>query len=519
MTMKSNRVPTIRSTLAWLVTSCVVPGALLVVALIFHDYQQEKRRQARDALATARALTFVVDKELAGVQSALLALATSPHLAVDDLRAFHVQATDVLRNQAANNIVLAEASGRQRLNTLRPFGEALPARGDSARWRRLFEEGRPVISDLFVGPVAGQPLVAIGVPVRRDGAIIYNLSMGISPNRLNDILGQQHLPRDWVGTVFDSTGTIVARTHEMERFLGKSGPPTLVKLIGEVKEGTVETDTVEGIPVYAVFSRSAVSNWAVAIGIPRKNLANELWYSLWWLVLGTAVVLATSLALAWTIGGRIARTIRDLTGPALALGFGKAITVPSFHLKEADEVGRALTEASNRLVLAQHQAHHDALTGLANRVLFNEIVSQQLALCERTNTKAALFYVDLDGFKAINDRHGHAIGDELLRAVSLRLKAGIRSSDLAARLGGDEFAIILVDAREETVSVADKLLQRLSDPYPIDGLSIEISASIGIAFSESESTGAALLKRADEAMYEAKTKGKRRYAVAMGERV
>ena len=200
-------------------------------------------------------------------------------------------------------------------------------------------------------------------------------------------------------------------------------------------------------------------------------------------------------------------------GPAQALGFGKPVTVSLLHLKEADEVGTALTEASNRLIQAQYQAHHDALTGLPNRVLFNEILGQQLALSKRTNTKVALFYVDLDGFQTINDRYSHAIGDELLHSVSLRLKASIRASDLAARLGGDEFAIVLVDAREETVSVADKLIQSVSDPYLINGLSIEISASIEIILG-SESTAEALLLRADKAMYEAKTKGKRRYAIA-----
>ena len=96
--------------------------------------------------------------------------------------------------------------------------------------------------------------------------------------------------------------------------------------------------------------------------------------------------------------GENRRSIHDLTGPAQALGFGKPVTVSSLHLKEADEVGTALTEASNRLIQAQYEAHHDALTGLPNRVLFNEILSQQLALSKRTNTKVVLFYVDLDGF-------------------------------------------------------------------------------------------------------------------------
>jgi diguanylate cyclase (GGDEF)-like protein len=512
--MQSKRIPTIRSRLALLVVACLIPASLMAVALISYNYQRERARLVRDSIATARALTSAMDRELTGMQSALFVLATSPHLSSDgssdNLRAFHSQAKEVLPNLLANNIVLIDANGRQRVNTLRPFGEPLPFTG-SSQLRRIFETGRPVTTDVFPGPVVGIPIVAIGVPVRRGDTIAYVLATAMLPERLSGILTQQRLPPDWIASIFDSTGTVVFRTHEMNRFLGKEGTPALVKRMGEVAEDSLETTTLEGIPVLTVFSRSAVSNWTVAMGIPVHNLTGELWHLVWWLVLGLVLLLLSSLALAWAIGGRISRSIHGLAGPALALGFGEAVMVPPLHLREADAVGQALIKASKMLQEAEHRGHHDALTGLANRILFNEIVDHQLAVCARSGTPLAVLFVDLDGFKAVNDTNGHATGDELLRAVAQRLKGGIRSSDLAARLGGDEFAIVLVNTgMKEAAIVARKLADSVSIPYPIGQLKIEISASIGIAgYPESGTSSEALLHSADEAMYETKSGRKR----------
>jgi diguanylate cyclase (GGDEF)-like protein len=486
----------------------------MAVVLISYSYDRERARLVRDSIATARALTSAMDRDLAGLQSALYALATSPHLSSHNFRAFHSQAKAVLPNLIANNIVLIDANGQHQVNTLRSFGEPLPSAG-SPQLARIFETGRPVITDLFPGPAIHRPVLAIGVPVRVENKIVYSLDAGIVPERLSTILTQQRLPPDWIAAIFDSTGAVAARTHEMSRFLGKKGAPALVKRMREVAEDSLETTTLEGIPVLTVFSRSAVSNWTVAIGIPLKDVTGELGRQLGWLILGLAILLTSSLALAWVIGGRIARAVRDLCDPALALGLGEAVTVPSLNLKEADEVGRALMKASRMLQEAQHLAHHDALTGLANRLLFTEIVDHQLSICGRTGTTLALLYVDIDGFKAVNDAYGHATGDELLRAIAARLKSGIRSSDVAARLGGDEFGILLVlTGADAAPMVARKLADRVSLPYPIDRLAIEISASIGVAaYPGSGTTSEELLRSADEAMYKAKSGRKLRQAV------
>jgi diguanylate cyclase (GGDEF)-like protein len=514
--MSASRIPTIRSRLALLVIACVVPVSLMAVVLISYGYQRERDRLVRDSIATARAMVHAIDRELTSIRLAAEVLSTSPHLQSGDMAAFYSQAQSVVRREIGYNAVLSDATGQQLINTVRPQGEQLPRHGNPEQLRKVFETGRTVVSDVYVGGLLRRPLMSIDVPVFRDGKVVYDLSIGILPERFLRILSDQRLPPGWISAVFDSTGTIVARTHEMERFVGQKGAPMLVKRVGEIREDSLETTSVEGIPLLSVFSRSPVSNWTVAIGIPRRDLNNELWHSLWWFVPGVAILLLVSLGVAWAIGGRISRSVRGLTAPALALGAGQEVTVPSFHLKEADEVGQALMNASRMLRQAQHQAHHDVLTGLANRALFNEIVDQQLALCHRTGTGLAVLYIDLDGFKAANDAYGHAAGDGILREVAARLKHRIRGSDVAARLGGDEFAIVLVDSSIEAAAMlAGELNASLLMPYRIGPLTIEISASIGVAgYPHAGTTSEALLHSADEAMYRAKSAGRRRVVVA-----
>lgn len=516
--MKTKRAPTIRSKLVLLVIACVVPAALMAILLITHDYQRAREQLLLNSLGTARAMISVVDRDLTSIESSLVALATSPYLDSGNLHAFYQQAHDVLKNQSDQddiNIALLDINGKQYLNTRLPFGAKLPTTSQFPGMKAIYETGKPVISDIFIGGVTKRPIVAVGVPVPGK-TIQYNLNAGIFPERFEKLLLQQKLPEGWIAAIFDSNGKSVARTRDMQRYVGRMAPPDMARRMKVATEDTFESVTHDGVPVQTVFSRSSVSNWSLAIGIPTQSLSHELHKTLFWLIFATIILLVISLAAAWVIGGRIADSVHGLTGPALALGTGDKVDIPPLHLREADEVAASLMKASAMLQIAQHRANHDGLTGLANRTLFNEIVNQQLLLCERNHAVLSILYIDLDGFKIINDGHGHETGDKLLHSVATRLKAGSRNSDVVARLGGDEFAIVMVGTNmKNATAAAEKLVESVSEPYVFDDLTVQISASIGVAaYPDSGVTSETLLRRADRAMYKSKGLGRRRVEAA-----
>ncbi|MDP2883054.1 MAG: EAL domain-containing protein [Azonexus sp.] len=170
----------------------------------------------------------------------------------------------------------------------------------------------------------------------------------------------------------------------------------------------------------------------------------------------------------------------------------------------------AIFEAQQKL---HHLAHHDALTGLPNRVLFDDRLTNAIEQAIRSDQRCLLLFLDLDGFKVINDTLGHAVGDELLRAVSERLKSVLRSSDTIARLGGDEFVILAGSVNPEyAAQLARKILDRLRIPIPVAGELLSVTGSIGIAvYPENGADSQQLMRAADMAMYKAKAEGRNRY--------
>ncbi|MGW0516194.1 diguanylate cyclase domain-containing protein [Crossiella sp. NPDC003009] len=183
----------------------------------------------------------------------------------------------------------------------------------------------------------------------------------------------------------------------------------------------------------------------------------------------------------------------------------------------AEHVSLALTDANT--VEQMRRAFHDSLTGLASRGLFLDQLSQLLTQPGPLTAgpdRVAVLFVDLDRFKAVNDTLGHAAGDNLLICTAERLKAQLRSSDVAARLGGDEFAVLLtgVETVQDAVLVAQRILHALAEPMLIAGRQLRVNASIGIAHSPRGAADAAdLMRRADVAMYQAKRAGRGRYEV------
>lgn len=179
---------------------------------------------------------------------------------------------------------------------------------------------------------------------------------------------------------------------------------------------------------------------------------------------------------------------------------------------------RDVTESKQREERIKHLAYYDALTELPNRTLFQDRLDREMERCKRSGNTAALLFLDLDAFKAINDTLGHAAGDKVLAEAAQRLKAHVRSEDTVARMSGDEFTIIIsgkgsVDHTRAAASlVAQKVQRELSEPFIIDGQDAFVSVSIGIAlYPEDASSGTTLLRNADTAMYFAKQAGKNNF--------
>lgn len=179
-----------------------------------------------------------------------------------------------------------------------------------------------------------------------------------------------------------------------------------------------------------------------------------------------------------------------------------------------------ITEAKNRQLNLQKIAYFDTLTQLPNRVLLNDRLGQALAVTRRTGLLTAVVFIDLDGFKAVNDRYGHATGDLLLTALAQRLKQCLRDADTLARLGGDEFVAVLVNlaSTQECEQVLERLLVAASGPVDIEGVALRLTASMGVATYPRDGDDAdILLRNSDQAMYTAKQAGKNRYQFFNGD--
>jgi len=172
-------------------------------------------------------------------------------------------------------------------------------------------------------------------------------------------------------------------------------------------------------------------------------------------------------------------------------------------------IARDITGRKHVERMINHLAFHDGLTGLANRTLIRDRLQHALARAHRAGGFVAVIYLDLDDFKAVNDRLGHAAGDQLLQAVAARLQPLLRPGDTFGRLGGDEFVVVSdrVPSEQAAVGIAERLATALTEPFAFDAACVDVTASIGVALGDPDTDADRLLANADRAMYAVKGRG------------
>ncbi len=354
--LKPKRSISIRSHLVWLVMACLLPALVAIVMVLHYEYLRARSEFIRETLSTALLLRHGVDEIFARTEASLQALATSPHLKSQDYAAFHQQAQTLVRGNKSGHILLIGASGQVVMDSEKSFEQQQPKAINQAQLERVLRLGYPDISEIFTAPQAGKPLVNVAVPVYGagfGGVITHALVGQIPVEQFQKFLLENPLPTKQTTSIFDGAGTVAAATGSSGKFAGQNVNADLFRALQKADHGSLELVNLAGTPMLGVFSRSPTSRWGVTIGIPRAAFADDFWRSFWLLAGGAALLLASSLALAWTLGGRIAHTICALLEPAKELGHGRTVVVPELPIREVEEVGRAITKASAMLVDAR----------------------------------------------------------------------------------------------------------------------------------------------------------------------
>jgi signal transduction histidine kinase len=355
--------------------------SLVNTALLGRRHGAEMQSSTID---TMRAMVGGVDTELARLTSILQALATDVALDTGDLEGFRVAAARVKDlDPAWATIVLADPSSRQIVNLLRGEGEPLPT---AALWPEVLQvvvrERRPVIGPIVpLGPIVREPVLTINVPVIHGTASTYVLIGVVRPAVLQAVITKQRVPADGVVSILDARGQHVVRSRAHEAWVGKPPSEALRALMQRGTEGWGPSVTLEGQPTYAAFSRSPVTGWTVAIGIPREDIDAPVMRS--YLTIGGSIVLSLALGLltALLVARSVTRPVEALRSAAQALGRGERPGVPRTGLPEIREVGETLAAAHTEregLLAAERHARAEAETTSRAKDEFLAMLSHEL---------------------------------------------------------------------------------------------------------------------------------------------
>ncbi|QYF92922.1 sensor domain-containing diguanylate cyclase [Massilia sp. PAMC28688] len=513
----------LRTALWLLVAACTIPAVVVAVLALWHQYDRAYDRLLEQESSAARAVSAIIDREVAMVIGSLHTLRHSSAIGAATLPAFQRQAVKVLATlPSARDVYMTDPHGRLLMSTRAPAPGKLPMSGNVALVKAIMSSGQPRISGIFTGTLTGRRMVSVGVPVSdAAGKVHYALFASLDVDKLATLLRDGKLmPASWIVSVHDRDGLFIARSREHARFNGQKGSADLMAALSRAPEGVLEGVTREGIHVIAAYTLSPVSGWTVAIGAPKAALVAQLRLQILLAIAGVLVVLVFGVLAARVLSSRIRQAVAELVPQADRLSAWETFAPTTGPIIELNTLSQSLAQASQVLRLTRHQAQHDPLTGLANRNLLIEILDFQINFARRTESSVALLYIDLDGFKAINDSLGHLAGDELLAASATRMKDMVRASDCAARLGGDEFVIALSDTDAHGAeTLAKRLIAELSAPVVTSCGEVAVFASIGIAlYPYSASNSADLILSADEAMYRSKATGKNRFTLQVDAR-
>jgi diguanylate cyclase (GGDEF)-like protein len=509
----------------------VVAGLWLLAVRVAGVMQTELEQTLTAQLSTtADYVTTDLDSKIQLRSDSLAVIAagiTPAMLASPSALATYLQQKQMARSLFPTGVFVANAQGII-------VGEQIPVPGrlggvitGSSYFQETMRTGRLVISEPRLGQAAQQPVVFMTQPLKNAaGQMVGVLAAAMYPSDSHLFGKLESIKLGKSGSFLvlaPQHNRIVSATDQsrvMQPIPARGVNPLLDRRLEQGYDGPGVSITSEGIETFSVSRRMKTTGWMVLAGVPTQEAFASI-AAVRWQVYLAAFLLSVLVALAlyqilrrqWAPIDAASARIRRMTQ-------GREPFAP-LPVERRDEMG-SLLDDFNELILwrkkAEHQmeylAHHDILTGLPNRVLVQDRFVHVKSQAERDGLKLALFFLDLDGFKTINDSLGHGVGDALLRQIAERLRSCVRESDTICRLGGDEFLVLLsnVSSADDTVPVLLKLLESLREPVYVDGRELSTSVSIGAAIYPDDGRDFdTLLKKADMAMYRAKDAGRNTY--------
>jgi diguanylate cyclase (GGDEF)-like protein len=397
------------------------------------------------------------------------------------------------------------------------------------------DQGRVSIGRPYRDKVTGKALIVMAIPLGTDGTgprpVLAGVEEVSAPGFL-EAVGKARFGDSGGVLLVSPRDTMFIASNDPKMTLRDTPPPGVNRLHDRAMtgwRGTGTTVNTAGQEMLATFVSVASADWFLVVRMPTEEAFRSIERMRNYIMQGSALFVVGLIVVLFIVLPRMFKPMRDAAREMLRMANGETELRPLAIVRD-DEVGTLvagfnylLEEVNKREAIMREReaqmtrkAHHDPLTGLPNRAMFSQTFQLEIAFADMAGNAFALMFLDLDGFKPVNDSYGHAAGDEVLRQVAARLRDAVRPQDSVARLGGDEFVIMVItgldDPRAAAEAVAQHCLKAIALPFAVAGTEIRIGLSIGIAISPDHGVDPSLLMgRADTALYLAKKGGRGRF--------
>jgi two-component sensor histidine kinase len=374
--------PSLPLRLALLVAGTTLPLIIFAAGIVFHNYEQDRQDAAQRVLETVRSIRLVLDSEIQRMTGAMQMLSLTNALRDHDFNKFRRIAEGFLDQYGEGGVMLVtDREGQQLFSSVTPDTAGLPPRNNRAVIEKVFATKKPQYSNLFVGAVKGQQIVTVEVPVLRDDEVVYVVSFSPPMELFQALIEKQRPSQDWTISIFDGSGISFARVPNPQETIGKRASPSLYTEMFRRPEATLQTVSLEGVPLITTFARSSVTGWTVAAGIAESSLVGPLWRNLAITSVIGSLLLLLGLAFAVRMATTIARgemlhtlLIDELNHRVKnTLAIMQAIAAQTFKSASPDERGKfegrlgALAEAHN--LLSREKWQGSELQDVLGRVL------------------------------------------------------------------------------------------------------------------------------------------------------